>query len=101
MGKSNTYISFSFLFFPLFFFPCFWSNYSHLVFPKLIGLRVQLYIQMIFVLVHRAMDFTLALLQKLATDPEQSMEEAVEESYNITLKPWHGWISSAAFKVVI
>ncbi|XP_062159146.1 glycolipid transfer protein 3-like isoform X3 [Alnus glutinosa] len=48
----------------------------------------------------RAMDFTLALLQKLATDPEQSMEEAVEESYNITLKPWHGWISSAAFKVV-
>ncbi|XP_062159145.1 glycolipid transfer protein 3-like isoform X2 [Alnus glutinosa] len=49
----------------------------------------------------RAMDFTLALLQKLATDPEQSMEEAVEESYNITLKPWHGWISSAAFKVAL
>jgi hypothetical protein len=45
------------------------------------------------------MDFTLALIQKLAKDPEQSMEQAVEESYNLILKPWHGWISSAAFKV--
>ena len=46
------------------------------------------------------MDFTLALIQKLAKDPEQSMEQAVEESYNLILKPWHGWISSAAFKVI-
>jgi hypothetical protein len=29
------------------------------------------------------------------------MEKLVEESYNITLKPWHGWISSAAYKVLI
>lgn len=49
----------------------------------------------------RAMDFTLELMQNLARDPEQSMEQAVEESYTITLKPWHGWISSAAFKVII
>lgn len=47
------------------------------------------------------MDFTVALLQNLARDPEQSMVEAVEESYNLTLKPWHGWISSAALKVII
>jgi len=40
-----------------------------------------------------------ALLQRLAKDPGQKMEQAVEESYNVTLKPWHGWISSAAFKV--
>ncbi|XP_059454271.1 glycolipid transfer protein 3-like isoform X2 [Corylus avellana] len=53
-----------------------------------------------FVWLTRSLDFTLALLQKLSRDPEQSMEQAVEESYNITLKPWHGWISSAAFKVV-
>lgn len=42
-----------------------------------------------------------ALLQRLAKDPGQKMEQAVEESYNIALKPWHGWISSAAFKVMI
>jgi len=54
-----------------------------------------------FVWLTRSMDFTLALLQKLAREPEQSMEQAVEESYNITLKPWHGWISSAAFKVAL
>lgn len=49
----------------------------------------------------RSMDFTVTLLEKLAKEPEQSMEQAVEESYNITLKPWHGWISSAAFKVAL
>lgn len=42
-----------------------------------------------------------ALLQRLAKDPRQSMEQAVEESYSIALKPWHGWISSAAFKVIL
>lgn len=45
------------------------------------------------------MDFTLALLQRLVKDMSQNMEQAVEESYNLTIKPWHGWISSAAFKV--
>ncbi|KAB1220939.1 Pleckstrin homology domain-containing family A member 8 [Morella rubra] len=54
-----------------------------------------------FVWLSRAMDFTLELMQNLARDPEQSMEQAVEESYTITLKPWHGWISSAAFKVAL
>ena len=29
------------------------------------------------------------------------MEQAVEEAYSLTLKPWHGWISSAAFKVIL
>ncbi|KAF8405855.1 hypothetical protein HHK36_007932 [Tetracentron sinense] len=49
----------------------------------------------------RTMDFTAALLERLAKDPEQSMEQVVEESYSITLKPWHGWISSAAYKVAL
>ncbi|KAK6131506.1 hypothetical protein DH2020_034746 [Rehmannia glutinosa] len=36
-----------------------------------------------------------------AFDLGRNMEQAVEESYNITLKPWHGWISSAAYKVAL
>ncbi|KAF3445552.1 hypothetical protein FNV43_RR10728 [Rhamnella rubrinervis] len=49
----------------------------------------------------RSLDLTAALLQKLARDPEQSIEQAVEESYNITLKPWHRWITSAAYRVAL
>jgi hypothetical protein len=49
----------------------------------------------------RSLDFTVALLERLVIDKEKKMEEALEESYNITLKPWHGWISSAAFKVAL
>ncbi|CAN4075722.1 unnamed protein product [Withania somnifera] len=49
----------------------------------------------------RALDFTLALLQLLAEDLERNMVQAVQESYTNTLKPWHGWISSAAFKVAL
>ncbi|CAN4121190.1 unnamed protein product [Withania somnifera] len=49
----------------------------------------------------RSLDFTLALLQLLAEDLERNMVQAVQESYTNTLKPWHGWISSAAFKVAL
>lgn len=49
----------------------------------------------------RSLDFTLALLELLAEDLERNMVQAVQESYNNTLKPWHGWISSAAFKVAL
>nr|GMD85190.1 glycolipid transfer protein 3-like [Ipomoea batatas]GME04721.1 glycolipid transfer protein 3-like [Ipomoea batatas] len=49
----------------------------------------------------RSLDFTSALLQLLVEDLEKNMEEAVEESYNITLKPWHGWISSAAYGIAV
>ncbi|XP_021898656.1 glycolipid transfer protein 3 [Carica papaya] len=54
-----------------------------------------------FVWLTRSMDFTVTLLQSLTKDPGKNMEQAVEESYNITLKPWHGWISAAAFKVAL
>eukprot|EP00257_Ricinus_communis_P019929 XP_015579052.1 LOW QUALITY PROTEIN: glycolipid transfer protein 3 [Ricinus communis] len=54
-----------------------------------------------FVWLTRSLDFSAALLHRLARDPGEEMEEAVEECYNITLKPWHGWISSAAFKVAL
>ncbi|XP_015934507.1 glycolipid transfer protein 3 [Arachis duranensis] len=49
----------------------------------------------------RSLDFAMALLQSLAKDPNKSMEQVVEESYAATLTPWHGWISSAAFRVAI
>ncbi|KAL8515196.1 hypothetical protein ACS0TY_014057 [Phlomoides rotata] len=52
-----------------------------------------------FVWLTRSFDFTLCLLELLVKDIGRNIEEAVEESYNITLKPWHGWISSAAVKV--
>lgn len=95
MGKSNTYPFFFFSFF-LFLVKPFTSCISKTNRP-----RCSITYANEFVLVPRSMDFTLALLQKLAREPEQSMEQAVEESYNITLKPWHGWISSAAFKVAL
>ncbi|KAL9250206.1 Glycolipid transfer protein 2-like protein [Drosera capensis] len=49
----------------------------------------------------RSLDLTAVMLQKLANDPGQSMEALVEESYKNTLKPWHGWISAAAYKVAL
>ena len=42
----------------------------------------------------------MALLEKSREEPRLSMEQAVEDAYNLTLKPWHGWISSAAVKVL-
>eukprot|EP01018_Ginkgo_biloba_P022761 Gb_12773 [translate_table: standard] len=47
----------------------------------------------------RAMDFIVVLFRDLLDHPEWGMKQAVEDSYNITLKKWHGWISAAAFKV--
>ncbi|KAI3846067.1 hypothetical protein MKX03_029099 [Papaver bracteatum] len=50
----------------------------------------------------RSLDFAVALLDKLVKDQGgQSMKQAVEESYNISLRPWHGWISSAAYRVAL
>lgn len=48
----------------------------------------------------RSMDFSVALLEILNKDSELSLQQVVEEAYKTTLKPWHGWISSAAYKVV-
>ncbi|XP_050215027.1 glycolipid transfer protein 3 [Mercurialis annua] len=54
-----------------------------------------------FVWLTRSLDFTAALLQRLVMDPGEEMEQAVEDCYSITLKPWHGWISYAAFKIAL
>ncbi|KAH9290801.1 hypothetical protein KI387_034918, partial [Taxus chinensis] len=47
----------------------------------------------------RAMDFMIVLLVALADHADWSLKQAVEYSYNTTLKQWHGWISTAAFNV--
>ncbi|XP_027090732.1 glycolipid transfer protein 3-like [Coffea arabica] len=54
-----------------------------------------------FVWLTRSLDFTVTLLQLLVEDFGRDMEQVVDEAYNITLKPWHGWISSAAYKVAL
>ncbi|KAL0556195.1 hypothetical protein IC582_004705 [Cucumis melo] len=54
-----------------------------------------------FLWLTRSLDFTVSLLQKSKEEPRLSMEQAVEDAYNLTLKPWHGWISSAAFKIAL
>ncbi|KAL3840082.1 hypothetical protein ACJIZ3_024673 [Penstemon smallii] len=54
-----------------------------------------------FVWLTRSLDFTLAFLQLLVKDFDRNIEQTVQESYTLTLKPWHGWISSAAYKVAL
>ncbi|VVA99054.1 unnamed protein product [Arabis nemorensis] len=49
----------------------------------------------------RTMDFTTGLLRLLSKEMSSKMEELVEECYMSTLKPHHGWIASAAFKVCL
>ncbi|CAL5027394.1 unnamed protein product [Urochloa decumbens] len=50
----------------------------------------------------RSMDFTIALLQSLEEDTgQQSLAQLVEAAYEVSLKPWHGWISSAACKIAL
>lgn len=49
----------------------------------------------------RSLDFTVCLLQLLVKDFQLNIQQAVEESYSITIKPWHGWISSAAYKIAL
>ncbi|CAN6248704.1 unnamed protein product [Urochloa humidicola] len=50
----------------------------------------------------RSMDFTIALLQSLEEDTDQqSLAQLVEAAYEVSLKPWHGWISSAACKIAL
>jgi len=54
----------------------------------------------------RSMDFTIALLQRLEEDEkegsdQQSLAQLVEAAYKVSLKQWHGWISSAACKIAM
>ncbi|KAG5019157.1 Glycolipid transfer protein 2 [Glycine soja] len=52
-----------------------------------------------FLWLTRSLDFSSALLKSLENDPKKDMEQIVQECYDVTLSPWHGWISSAAFRL--
>lgn len=54
-----------------------------------------------FVWLTRSLDFTVKLLELIEKDIGVDMEKAVEEAYKATLKPWHGWISSTAYRVAL
>jgi hypothetical protein len=48
----------------------------------------------------RSINFSKHLLEGLLNTCDQSsLREIVEKAYITTLKPWHGWISSAAYRV--
>ncbi|WOL01265.1 hypothetical protein Cni_G09981 [Canna indica] len=50
----------------------------------------------------RSMDFGVALLDTLINkESELRLQQAVEKAYKTTLQPWHGWISSAAYKIAL
>ncbi|XP_068653614.1 glycolipid transfer protein 3-like [Aristolochia californica] len=49
----------------------------------------------------RSLEFTISLLEKVKEDPDRNLQQVVEEAYGTTLKLWHGWISSAAYKVAL
>ena len=49
----------------------------------------------------RAMEFVVALLQRLHDDREVTLPEAASETYTATLYRYHGWITSSAFTVAL
>ncbi|KAK7344509.1 hypothetical protein VNO77_14182 [Canavalia gladiata] len=49
----------------------------------------------------RAMDFLVALFRNLIDHEDWAMSHACTDSYNKTLKKWHGWLASSSFTVVM
>ncbi|CAK8572100.1 unnamed protein product [Lathyrus sativus] len=49
----------------------------------------------------RAMDFLVALFRNLIEHTDWSMSQACTDSYNKTLKKWHGWLASSSFSVAM
>ncbi|XP_061343476.1 glycolipid transfer protein 1-like [Gastrolobium bilobum] len=49
----------------------------------------------------RSMDFTVQMFSNLREHEDWSMRRACADSYNKTLKPWHGWLASSSFGVAI
>ncbi|CAI8603128.1 unnamed protein product [Vicia faba] len=49
----------------------------------------------------RAMDFLVALFRNLIEHTDWSMSQACTDSYNKTLKKWHGWLASSSFAVAM
>ncbi|KZV33738.1 pleckstriny domain-containing family A member 8-like [Dorcoceras hygrometricum] len=49
----------------------------------------------------RAMDFVVQLLHNLVDHQDWSMSQVCNDSYNKTLKKWHGWLASSSFMVAV
>ncbi|KAK7243110.1 hypothetical protein RIF29_37895 [Crotalaria pallida] len=49
----------------------------------------------------RAMDFLVALFHNLIEHEDWPMSQAATDSYDKTLKQWHGWLSSQSFTIVL
>ncbi|GAB4843105.1 Glycolipid transfer protein 1 [Ancistrocladus abbreviatus] len=49
----------------------------------------------------RAMDFLLELFRNLVEHPDWPMSQCCTDSYNKTLKKWHGWLASSSFSVAM
>eukprot|EP01018_Ginkgo_biloba_P040924 Gb_10149 [translate_table: standard] len=49
----------------------------------------------------RAMDFIVELFRNLLEHSDWTMTQACTDSYNKTLKKWHGWIASTSFTVAM
>ncbi|KAL0927300.1 hypothetical protein M5K25_001462 [Dendrobium thyrsiflorum] len=49
----------------------------------------------------RAMDFLVELFRNLLEHPDWAMSQACSDSYNKTLKKWHGWLASSGFTVAM
>ncbi|KAL5990519.1 Glycolipid transfer protein 1 [Asimina triloba] len=45
----------------------------------------------------RAMDFLVELFRNLLAQPDWNMSQVCTDSYNKTLKKWHGWLASSSF----
>ena len=49
----------------------------------------------------RFLDFTVRILERLARDPELELGAAAAAAYDATLRPYHGYLTSALFSVVL
>ncbi|XP_011080077.1 glycolipid transfer protein 1 isoform X1 [Sesamum indicum] len=49
----------------------------------------------------RAMDFLVELFRNLIHHQDWAMSQACTDSYNKTLKQWHGWLASSSFTVAM
>ncbi|KAA8543394.1 hypothetical protein F0562_021111 [Nyssa sinensis] len=49
----------------------------------------------------RAMDFLVQLFHNLLEHAEWTMSQACTDSYNKTLKKWHGWLASSSFTLAM
>eukprot|EP00879_Flechtneria_rotunda_P011766 GHRR01012289.1.p1 GENE.GHRR01012289.1~~GHRR01012289.1.p1 ORF type:complete len:184 (+),score=49.21 GHRR01012289.1:493-1044(+) len=47
----------------------------------------------------RAMEFMMAIMEKLLDDPNAALSDVVYEKYYATLNKWHGMLASSAFNV--